>query len=198
MNFTSAGPFPEHWLALARDAGIPAAVVAALSTLIALWQFARGLGSAADAQEYSVLQVFAKSPRRVRSLAMFAAGCAAATATTMTILTRLLVDERIAHLISQQTQLDADGVLLRAQVVLSSFFVISLWWALRNSDAMPDIVATYLGLFGVIGVVSYGLSQAWGLWADVGAWVALAYGWWRSLHWASNSAGSLARAIQRG
>lgn len=189
-----SGEYAHELLSLLRDAGLPVAVVAAIGTAIALYQFTHGLNEAAFATQDRAIRMFASSSRRVRVYALFIISHTLATTTTIAVANRLLQDQDLTSAIG----VDPSTFIFRLQAGLAAYFLVIDWWSLRQGDELPAVAAVLVGTAGVILTIGYGIREAVleDSWQYVLPWVAVAYLWFRSFGWASSSGSALARAIQ--
>lgn len=186
----------EIFLDLLREALVPSAIVAAVGTMIALYQFAKSQADMASQVENFVVQTFSSSSRRMRSLAVMIIAQAAALTATLVLTGVALRDTEIAGLIGS----DKAAITSAVQAGGVAFFIAVDWWSLRKGDELPAAVT-----FWLVGSIASSCSIGYAIYLAVpaGTWLAalpplvIGYLWFKLVDWAVSSGSSLARAYQR-
>ncbi|MER7449389.1 hypothetical protein ABTW96_03780 [Nocardia beijingensis] len=188
------GNLAAIFLDLLRAAGLPAAVVFFVGTVMALYQFAANLNEQAHGAEQSIVNAFASSSRRVRAYGLFVISHIVAIAVMTSVIAYTLNDPAL----SSHVALSTGSMLIKAQAGIAAYFLLIDWWSLRHGDALPHHLGAIVGLIGGLIVLSYGVFKAMedGAWLALLLWFTVAFSWFRVIGWASSTGSGLARAMQ--
>jgi hypothetical protein len=189
-----SGDFSQLLLQLLRDAGLPAAFVAAIATTIALLQFGKVLSDNNFKAEQGVVRTFAGSSRRVRAYGLFVISHAMAVAVTLGVTNLLLASPAVTEFLG----VNQTVVVQRVQAAVAAYFLVIDWWSLKMGDTLPIVAASIVGWLGGLLIFVYGAVQAHvaGSWQVLIPWVVTAFVWFKGFGWASSTGSGLARAIQ--
>lgn len=184
----------EPFLDLLVAAGVPAAIVAVLATILAVVQFAIRLEAQAYSAEMGMITLFSRSSRRVRAAGIFSISHSAATAATVVLAHQILADHKVNEALGGETA----PTLLKVQAGAAAFFLLTGWWSFKFGDGLPHLLGGLLTYMLSAGVLAFGAYQAVDAedWSKFVPWLIGVYVWYRSVGWAITSESGLARAIQ--